>query len=397
MRRGKSAGNLYVRIKNRIRQKIIKPLYRNKESRCGNGGLKAVHITYYKARNLGDTVLSQCVRKTFGKLCGVTYFDIIAVDEPVTDDCIERINRADMLIIGGGGLFLADTNENSVSGWQWAVSADKLKDIRVPVVIYSVGYNYFRGQSRSSLFEENFRLIAQKSEFMGLRNRGSCRVVGEILNGEDKNVIFQPCTTTLIRKLYPELPGKKVTGKVAFNIAFDREELRFGDAKEIILAQIARAAGEIEKRGYKIFYAAHCREDLRFTEYLDREGVRYKKENMSEWFPQRAVRFYNEMDCVLAMRGHAQMIPFGVNTEIISLGTHEKLRWFLEDINAADWYIELTEDPEHLSEKIVETFIRIHETDAEKTRKRLLSAQNELWDITVRNAERIKLITREKS
>lgn len=35
------------------------------------------------------------------------------------------------------------------------------------------------------------------------------------------------------------------------------------------------------------------------------------------------------------------MIPFGLNCGIISLGTHDKMRWFLDDLGAADWDIDL--------------------------------------------------------
>ena len=94
------------------------------------------------------------------------------------------------------------------------------------------------------------------------------------------------------------------------------------------------------------------------------------------------------MDCVIGMRGHAQMIPFGLNCEIISLGSHEKMKWFLQDINAEDWYIELREEPETIAKRIIELFNNIH--DKETTKNRLISAQNILWKKTLYNASIIK-------
>ena len=204
-------------------------------------------VTYYKVGNLGDTVLSQCVRRTLRQLCGFKTYNLIVVNKPVTDEAIEKINKTKMLVIGGGGLFLPDTNENSISGWQWAISEDQLKRIKVPVILYTVGYNYFRGQSSNELFEKNLRLIISKSKFVGLRNSGSCQAVKSILEEGEKasmsfpEIVYQPCTTTLIRRIYPELPPKKRTGKIGINIAFDREKLRFGDDQELILTQIAKA------------------------------------------------------------------------------------------------------------------------------------------------------------
>lgn len=441
--------DLKFRLQRRFVRKIKKPLYKKREENCLADGPRAVHITYYKALNMGDTVLSACVRRTLSQLCGMSFPHLVSVDEPVTDALIETINQADLLVIGGGGLFLPDTNKNSVSGWQWAIPPDQLKKIRVPIVVYTVGYNYFRGQSRSTLFEENLRLLLAKSSFIGLRNLGSCRAVTEILqqnasvcagfgaqaggesglemqvyqeaNGTDcgadgwtkggpaapehdrdftggsallqvPEIVFQPCTTTLIRKLYPELPGAEKTGRIGLNLAFDRSELRFGEEKERILSQIAQAMKEIENRGYTIVYIAHCIEDFQFLPWLDAAGVRCEKAETSDWFPEKALSFYNRIDLVLGMRGHAQMIPFGLNKEIITLGTHDKMRWFLEDIDAEDWYIELRENPDQLKETIVRTFIRVHETESDRTRERLLAAQEQLWEITRQNAEKISAI-----
>ena len=54
----------------------------------------------------------------------------------------------------------------------------------------------------------------------------------------------------------------------------------------------------------------------------------------------------------IGMRGHAGMIPFGVGTPIISLVSHPKLRYFLEDIGHAEWGLPIFE--EHLGDRLVE-------------------------------------------
>jgi len=47
------------------------------------------------------------------------------------------------------------------------------------------------------------------------------------------------------------------------------------------------------------------------------------------------------MNVVLAMRGHAQLISFGQSIPIVSLIYHNKLRWFLEDVNMPDTGVEV--------------------------------------------------------
>ncbi len=359
-------------------------------------GEKLSHVTYCAIGNAGDTVLSQCVRRLFRLLGNYDRWDIIKVSDPITDRMIVRLNRTSGIIIGGGGLFLPDTNRNVISGWQWAISKEKLDKITVPLIIYSVGFNYFRGQEVSKLFVENVNHIIEKAAFVSLRNMGSIRAVQNLVpeNIRDK-IVYQPCITTVIRKIYGNaLPVKVKTNIIGINMAFDREEARFGKDREIILHQVALTARMIQDRGYQIAYIMHCYDDDKFIPYLQKAGVNFVSWNLTDKFPYKCMEIYNRIDLMLGMRGHAQMIPFGLNCEIITLGTHEKMRWFLEDINALDWYEELTNNPDVIAERLMRKFVVIHELEAEKTRRRLIEEQDRLWKITLQNWEKISRIVK---
>lgn len=387
--KGLSAENGFQRSLEKVRFRINQTEYIKDES-AGNGGNRSfAHVTYCIAPNAGDTVLSQCVRRTFNTELKTSGWEIIPVTKEVSPETIRTINSCGMLVIGGGGLFLPDTNQNTISGWQWAISKELLEQIDVPICVYSVGYNYFRGQEANALFVDSLCALAEKSSFFGLRNMGSVNAVRELLPEEfAEKVVYQPCTTTLIRKLYAgRIPAKTDTGSVAVNMAFDRSALRFGGNQESVLNQVAEAVQMIENKGYRIFYVCHCWDDDIFLPYLKEKKVRYELVDLSRQYPETVFDFYNRMDTVLGMRSHAQMIPFGLNCEIISLGTHDKMKWFLDDIDADDWYIDLTEDIDHISERIVNVFHQIHEKEREITKKRLKEAQESLWAITKRNLE----------
>lgn len=377
--------------------RLLRPFYKVREEKAFKYGIgKPVisHVTYYVSGNSGDTTLSRCVRECFDFLYKRTAWRLFLVKNQVTDRTVSEINSSRSLVIGGGGLFLPDTNNNEISGWQWAIDKDKLSSIKVPVIVFSVGYNYFPGQIPSELFIDNLCRLVEKSVFFGLRNYGSVNSVKSLLpdNLKDK-VVFQPCTTTLIRKINPNLsPKKRETKTIAVNMAFDREEIRYGKNKELILNQVAQACRKINMDGYSILYAMHCKDDGKFIKYLDANGVKYKAIDMSLWFPKKTIEFYNNVDMVIGMRGHAQMIPFGVNCEIISLGTHSKMKWFLEDIDCLDWYVDLTDNVEKLSDIIYSKFIDIHVTNSDKTIRRLIEKQNYLWEVTKSNFESINSV-----
>lgn len=362
-----------------------KMMYIKNEAKQGKGHC-FTHITYYACTNVGDTVLSDTVRRGFEFYFPDITWRLRDVSEQVDNNAIMKYRSTDAIIIGGGGLFLPDTNKNKVSGWQWPCPEAQLAKIGVPIILYSIGFNYFRGQTVDPLFVSSLNSIIRKSSFIGLRNHGSIREVSKLLPEElHSKIKYQPCLTTMIRKFYKDLPAKQVSKKVAVNVAFDRMDQRLGSKKEQVLSEIADAIKRIEKKGYEIYYIAHILDDVNFVEYLERKNVKFQTVIASAWSAKKLMLFYNGMDVVLGMRGHAQMIPFGVNCHIITLGSHNKMRWFLEDIDALDWYIELTASNEALSELIARKFTIIHEEESAKTTQRILDAQDKLYEITMNN------------
>ena len=382
--------NILFRIKNKIiflRNQIYK---KNECGKVKEGNIRYSHVTYCAVGNAGDTMLSQCVRREFLQYENVENWNIIQVTDPVVEQTIEKINNTEALVIGGGGLFIEDTNPNSISGWQWPISEELLEKINCPVLIFSVGYNYFRGQKVSEFFRNNLDVLVRKASFVGLRNMGSVRAVQELLPQELKDkVVYQPCITTLISKLYKEM-HEPYGRKIAYNIAFDRIEKRFGDNVELVLEQIAKSAKELSKQGYEITYVAHMREDFQFLKYLEKEKVDFKKVNLTNELPPKIISFYKKIDVVLGMRGHAQMIPFGMNCGIITLGSHDKMRWFLEDINQKELYIELQEDEKNICKRILKCFDKYYsEVAFLDTINNLKEAQNKLERITRDNFDDI--------
>ena len=346
---------------------------------------KIAHVTYALVDNAGDTVLSWFVRKfLFSKK-----FNLFKVSDPVDYNLIAEINKNDFLVVGGGGLFLPDTNENLISGWQWAISKELLNKIEKPIVLFSIGYNYFENQMPSELFINSLNDIVKKSVFVGLRNSGSIKSVQNLLAEELKSkVVYQPCITTLISKIC-NVKHKRNTRKICFNVAFDREEKRFGKDKDGILFQIANAAKSIEKLGYEIFYVAHCDEDYKFLPYLDNLKVKYKKYNFTQALPYELIKFYSTMQCVIGMRGHAQMIPFGCGCRIISLGSHDKMRWFLEDIDSLEWYVDLKRDMGTIANRIISVFKEQNIFNPDAVDLKIQIQKDKLYRISKENMEDI--------
>ena len=346
------------------------------------------HIASLGVANAGDTVLPVVLRDLFDQRIGGHRWQLKHAHDAVDGRTIDWINRSRGLIIGGGGLFLSDTNKNPVSGWQWPASAEAIRAIEVPTAVFAVGYNRFRGQAEfDPVFTESLTALVEKSAFVGLRNHGSISAIKGYLPAELRpKVVYQPCMTTLIGEIYPERTGPLGSGVIALNCAFDRAALRLGENGDAVLESIGRAVGRLAKT-HEIRYYSHLGGDLRFLPVLDRLGVPYRLVNLSGVTPGEVLEAYAVPDLVIGMRGHAQMIPFGMGVPILSLVTHDKMRWFLEDIEHPEWAIEVP--GQDLEEEIVSKAGEIM-ADPDAVREQVVSARSRLLRITEENLAVIK-------
>ena len=347
---------------------------------------KVGHIAMYTTGNAGDTLLPLTIRDSFSRETDINWKGIHA-HRIVNQKTLNTIQQMNGLIIGGGGLFLCDTNPNRLSGWQWSCSLKKLEQIKLPIAVFAVGYNRFRGQEEfKPIFRDHLQLLAEKAVYIALRNSGSIEAIKSYLPTRlHSKVRYQPCPTTLLHTLYkPVLPT--ITNQrpiIALNAAFDRLQLRLGNSYKTILQNIASACKSLSTE-YDIVYYAHTKEDCNMLPYLDQAGVPYRVIKLFHVPAKTVLEAYQVPHLVIGMRGHAQMIPFGCCTPILSLISHDKIRWFLHDIKRPQWGIEMNQP--HLAEKIIDYARKILNNHTE-TKKEICSIQSELNSITTTNTK----------
>ena len=105
--------------------------------------------------NEGDTAIGSAFKNLFQSEFLDSEITFMNCRKIFSKNDIDVINQHDFLIISGGGLFLFDTFANEQSDWQWGISKELLEDIKIPIVVYAVGYNKFRGQRDfNSKFDE---------------------------------------------------------------------------------------------------------------------------------------------------------------------------------------------------------------------------------------------------
>ena len=349
-----------------------------------------VHVSSGRFSNTGDYVLVESLRHLIEESSSEIKWISTPVTAKVDDEFVKEANRSRGVIIGGGGLFLKDTNPNAISGWTWPCPVESLEKIKVPIYVMAVGDNRFRGQEEfDPCFTESVNTLVEKSSFFGLRNHGSIEAVRGYLREDLRDkVTYQPCATTVLSKMY-QLPLRDAKKPfIALNCAYDRSELRYQGKQDEVMFAIARVLKKLSER-YRIKCYIHCKPDEIACQYLDALEVPYEKTYLVEQMPKEEyLRAFTEPELVLAIRGHAQMIPFGCGTPVVSMISHDKLKWFLEDIGHPEWGVEVLD--EQFEEKLLEKSLYMLE-HREKICAQIAKAQDELWEITQQNLKKIML------
>ncbi len=350
------------------------------------------HISAMHYANAGDYILAKSLRKLIEHSRGEIEWESEKVSDPVTELSLEVYNRSRGLIIGGGGLLLSDSNPNSVSGWQWACPIDLMEKIEVPIYVLGVGYNRFRGQDEfSQCFTDNLRCLVRKSSIFGLRNYGSIKAVRQYLPDElAEKVIYHPCATTVISKLY-EIPAKQEGCMIGINCAFDRADRRFGGEENMnrVIRSLAETVRNLKNRYHAtILCYIHCMQDEVVINVLRKEGVEATPVNLIGRDEQYMIEWYAKADLVLGMRGHSQMVAYGVGTPAISLISHDKMRWFLDDIDHAEWGVEMAD--EHFGEILMEKAVYMLEHSAQ-IKHEIEESKEKLWEILNANVAKMNL------
>lgn len=352
---------------------------------------KLFHFDIATENNFGDTLLFPAVKHMFEAYGAGEAFDIYdsrPLRENVGPALVKYINRtADAVVVGGGGLFLSDTNPNRESGWQWRISLDMLEQLEVPLIVFAVGYNRFYGQPDfEPPFSEHVARTIEKSVFFGLRNHGSIEKVAEYVPDELKSrITYQPCPTTLSKSVLPidvEQPDAK---RIGLQLSTSRRYAGHGVGPDMVIERAGQLLPRLEEAGWDVVFTPFTNPDQRLSARL---GEQSKSREMVQVYGDdvltRGLRDLADVPFLLGCRGHAQMIPFGLGALPFSFDVHPKLGYFLSDIGRPEWRHD-PKDPA-FAESILAT-IEDGWENREANRTHIADKQADFLDITLDNLD----------
>jgi hypothetical protein len=278
--------------------------------------------------NTGDVILYNRLEYIFDITMEIKniWYHRLAFGE-ITRLEIFLINKyAKVIIIGGHGLLMPDSNKNINSGWGFNIKIENLEKIKPPIVFFAVGYNVFHGEnSFIPIFRNHITKCLEKSLFFGLRNYGSINAVKEYLPSYlHSKISYQPCMTTMT-SIYPNYPNEtgifktKPANEIAISVAFNHFENRFGSNYQSIFEQLIKYCQTMEQKGFKIILCGHHVLDThnKHIKYFKRHGFLIRP--LYKCSENTVYEFYKNKKLVIGMRGHGLMIPFGLNVPVLSL------------------------------------------------------------------------------
>ena len=342
--------------------------------------MKILH-TYCLNYNLGDYALGYGVKKVLRELLPIDFIAETNLQGQIFDEhFIETVNQKyDLLVIGGGGII---HGAHWPQGWFWLIEKQLIQHLKIPFVVFAAGYNYFKNEQGIPERGVTHLLETERlARLFSVRNDGShARLKAQ--TGIDAKVIADPGFWVGRGQNFPNPPHLK-DKYVIVQLANDKPESRFNNTQ--IYNQFVhqmRCAVEELSRQYHVVMAPHVYDDIAISNEVSR-GI----ENVSIWpfsdFAFDKVEsifgYYQHAECVLAMRGHGQILPLSFRVPTISLENHHKHRELMENMGLGEFNLDVA-DPA-FSHKVVDL------ADLSISRRTYIAAHldrvlNELWTQT---------------
>lgn len=306
--------------------------------------MKVLH-TYCLNYNIGDYALGIGLKNLLRAnldvdLIGNTNLQGRVFDEYYIKEVVNK--RYDLLVIGGGGIIHGAHWPN---GWFWLIDKDLIKEIKIPFIVYGVGFNYW--EEEGGIPErgiEHLKETLKHAAYFSIRNDGSAqRLLKQ--TGIEVPIIPDPGFHVDLNTQYDRKEAKPY---VLIQIANDKAERRFGNLakREKFITEMKTITQSLANK-YKVIYAPHVYDDVSLS-YEICEGI----DNVEVWdfghfafdHSDEAVGYYKYAEFVIAMRGHGQILPICFNTPVIALENHPKHRGLMENLGLLKYNVKVDEE-----------------------------------------------------
>lgn len=332
--------------------------------------LRGLHIYAVNGKqNSGDFFLGPATKYSMEEKLGqqIAWNDFDVRIE-VSEDDIKYFNQYDFLVVGGGGLFLPDTNPNKNSCWQWSINKSLVRKITADIYFHSVGWNHFYGQNitmphrdsdysdkhREKIFKENIEEFLDITKEFSMRHRGDVEQIRKIVDPSyHSKISFEFCP---VIKYVKDKFSKKILSEGVyhtFEIKDDRPHRRYYKKdRQVFYTELIEFIRNLIKDGERIAVMSHDGSSS-FYHFLLSKNIPVVLLNNTVANQEFIISNYSKVKKLYCTAGHSQMTAHALGIDYYSLISHDKLKFFLQDNGnfSQNNYCMINE--ENINEKIV--------------------------------------------
>ncbi len=293
-----------------------------------NKKIKIAHIHVWDKTNKGDLAIVLAVQE----LLHSVFPKAVIFDYPVevlknkNISALKKLNSADLIVMGGGGLFYR---------YFLPFSQEMIAGLKKPFIIFGVGYIREVGAPVLKKAErESIIALAQKATLLGVRENYTKRFLVKYGLPVDKvKVIGDPAL--LLSELSPHLklrPGFKL----GLNLNYSGW-LGFGKWREDILSSYRETAEYFQKNFQaSVYYLKHHPgEEAVYPELKIKNLILLDEE------PSRQKGAYGQLDLVIGMMLHSCVMAAGALTPEINVAYDLRNRNFARFLGCPELVVEL--------------------------------------------------------
>lgn len=306
--------------------------------------MKVLH-SYCLNYNIGDYALGIGVKNLLREnlpvdLIGDTNIQGRVFDEYYINEVVNK--RYDLLVIGGGGII---HGKHWPNGWFWLIEKELIKEIKIPFIVYGVGYNYWEEEGGiPERGTDHLKETIKHARYFSVRNDGSAdRILKQ--TGIRSSVVPDPGFHVDINSHYERAEKSPY---VIIQVANDKPLSRFGSQESVdSFIEDMRAITIKLSKDYKVIFAPHVYDDISLSKAIARDVP-----NSEVWdfgyfafdHSDQAVGYYKHAEFVIAMRGHGQIVPICFNTPVIALENHPKHRGLMQELGLLEYNVKINDD-----------------------------------------------------
>ncbi|AZI66634.1 polysaccharide pyruvyl transferase family protein [Kaistella daneshvariae] len=306
--------------------------------------MRVLH-TYCLNYNIGDYALGIGVKNLLRNYLDIDYIGNTNIQGRKFDEYYinEVVNKKyDLLVIGGGGIIHGAHWPN---GWFWLIDKDLISKIKIPFIVYGVGYNYWEEEGGipekgKKHLEETFKNAA----YFSVRNDGSHDRLYKQTE-INAHVLPDPGFHIALNTEYERFENQKY---VIIQLANDKPLSRFGSTEKIakFVSEMRSVTKDLSQR-YKVIFAPHVIDDVSLSKEICQDIENTEVLDFGKFafdHSDQMIGYYKYAEFVLAMRGHGQILPIGFNTPVIALENHPKHRGLMKELGLLEYNVKIDDE-----------------------------------------------------